>query len=125
MPERMLSIFSTLALLPATRMLLEKGSVCGWVYLMSFMVTLAYHASSEKEFRRTDHVLAYAVIAANTWMAWATKAPLVTVMGIGFVLLALVAYFDARLHPARYDRSHAVWHVLSGAAGYCFALGYA
>ena len=119
------SILSTLALLPATRLLLEHGSVFGWVYLASFFVTLGYHASEEKELVRLDHALAYAIIASNTAMVFLSHALNFALAGVGMVMVALVAYFDARRHPDRYDRSHALWHVLSGVAGYCFARGYA
>lgn len=122
---RLWSLFSTLALLPATRLLLESKSLFGWVYLVSFFVTLCYHASEEKELVRLDHALAYAVIASNTTMVFRAHSPDFALAGVGWVVLALVAYYDARRNPRRYDVSHAMWHVLSGVAGYCFARGYA
>lgn len=125
MSERLLSVASTFALIPATRLLLERGSLLGLVYLASLCVAMLYHVSVEREFRRLDHVLAYSVIAANTFMVFAGRSALFASLGVAFVLLALVAYRDARRNPARYDRSHALWHVLCGAAGYMFALGYA
>jgi heme/copper-type cytochrome/quinol oxidase subunit 3 len=125
MPGRVLSILSTFSLLPAARWLLDKGSALGLVYLASFAVTLAYHASYERDWRRTDHVLAYGVIGANTFMVVRAHSWRPPALGLVFVLLALVAYRDAKLNEARYDRSHALWHVLSGVAGLCFALGYA
>jgi predicted membrane channel-forming protein YqfA (hemolysin III family) len=121
---RIWSLLSTLALLPATVLLLHRGRAFGWVYLAAFFVTLGYHASEETEFVRLDHALAYAVIASNTTMVLRTHSPAFALAGVGGVLLALLAYFDARRNPERYDRSHAAWHVLSGAAGWCFARGY-
>ena len=124
MSDRALSMVSTAALLPTAVALFGARSLLALVYLASFFVTLAYHASRETQWRRLDHVLAYSVIASNTWMAWRSASLVCPAIGISFVALALVAYRDARLHPERYDSSHALWHVLSGVAGYAFALGY-
>ena len=124
MTSRPLSLLSTFALVPAIRVLLHQGSILGLVYLSAFFATLAYHWSGEQRFQRIDHALAYGVIAANTYMVFATKRLPLALAGCAFVLLALVAYVDARRNKLRYDRSHAAWHVLSGLAGFLFARGY-
>ncbi len=85
---------------------------------------MLYHASVETRWRRTDHILAYAVIGSNTWMAMNARTYVFPMIGILFVCLALVAYSDAKANPLRYDVSHALWHVLSGIAGFVFAFGY-
>jgi hypothetical protein len=125
MKERALSIWTTLALLPTVWVLLHHRSALAFVYLASFFVTLCYHASIETRWKRTDHALAYSVIASNTWMTFHATKAVYPFVGLGFVGLALFAYVDARKNPGRYDRSHALWHVLSGFAGLAFALGYA
>lgn len=124
MRKRSLSILTTLALLPAAVLLFAHRSLLSFVYLASFCVTLVYHASAETEFRRTDHALAYGVIAANTWMAFHSSDQVWPGLGITLVIAALVAYGDARMNESRYDSSHAIWHLLCGAAGLCFAVGY-
>lgn len=124
MSARKYSLWTTLALLPATVTLLKSASLLGFVYAASFVVTMLYHASVETRWRKTDHVLAYGVIASNTWMALNASSWVFPILGIFAVCLALVAYSDAKSNPGRYDRSHAVWHVLSGIAGFIFALGY-
>lgn len=123
--KRKLSMLSTAALLPAMLILAFANSLLAAVYAASCIVTLAYHRSEEQRWRKTDHVFAYGVIASNTWMTLHSKHPAWALCGVGFVLIALVAYRDARRNPHRYDASHALWHVLSGFAGTCFALGYA
>ena len=124
MTARVWSLVSTLAMVPAMRALLHNGSTLGLVYLASFCVTVLYHANLESRFRVMDHVLAYGVIAANTWMVWATHNRRYALLGCVFVLLSLMAYVHARQNPEQYDRSHALWHVLSGIAGFLFVLGY-
>lgn len=121
---RKLSIATTFALLPAAALLMAHRSLLAFVYLASFLVTLVYHASVETRLRRTDHALAYAVIASNTWMAFHARVSGWAGLGIVFVLAALPAYFDAKGDQEGYDRSHAAWHFLSGCAGLCFAIGY-
>lgn len=123
--KRKLSMLSTAALLPAMVILALANSLLAAVYAASSIVTLEYHRSEEQRWRKTDHALAYGVIASNTWMTFQSRRPFWALCGVGFVLIALVAYRDARRNPHRYDASHALWHVLSGFAGACFALGYA
>jgi len=125
MKERVLSIWTSLALLPTAWVLSRHRSTLSFVYLASFFVTLCYHMSAETRWKRTDHVLAYCVIASNTWMTFRSTKAIYPAIGLGFVGLALLAYVDARMNPTRYDRSHAIWHVLSGFAGLAFAIGYA
>lgn len=124
MNERKYSLWTTLALLPAMIELARRSSILGIVYALSFVVTILYHASTETKWKALDHLFAYGVIAANTWMALHASGALYPIAGILFVCLALVAYSDAKAHPSRYDVSHSVWHVLSGIAGFLFALGY-
>lgn len=124
MKARKFSLLTTLALLPAAVLLLAHRSLFAFVYFASFCVTLVYHASVETRLRRTDHALAYGVIAANTWMAFHSRSRLWLGLGIVLVMAALQAYFDARANERRYDRSHALWHALSGLAGLCFSVGY-
>ena len=124
MRERSLSLLTTLSLLPTVWVLAHQRSVLSFVYLASFFVTLCYHASVETRWKRTDHAFAYAVIASNTWMTFHATRPMYAAIGLVFVVLALVAYVDARRNPSRYDRSHAIWHVLSGFAGFAFSMGY-
>lgn len=122
--SRKLSLWSTLALLPATFLLAGSKSVLALVYAASFVTTLAYHASFETRWRKLDHLFAYGIIGSNTWMSLHAQLPAVAGLGIVLVLSALLAYFDARGNPERYDSSHALWHVLSGLAGACFSYAY-
>lgn len=115
-------IWSSFAILPATVVLLLTGSEVGWVYLASLVVTVLYHLADERRFRRVDHVLAYSVIAANGWMAANTSNPFLTMLGIGWVLLALDFYFSAK--RMFYNRNHTLWHLCCGAACLFFVLGY-
>lgn len=114
-----------MALLPGAFVLGAARSWLCLVYVASFVVTLLYHASVEQKFKRVDHLLAYGVIASNTWMTFHAKNGLFALAGLGFVMLALVAYRAARKDEARYDAIHGGWHVLSGVAGWLFAIGYA
>lgn len=123
--KRTLSLWSTLALLPATAKLAFAGSFLAAIYAASFVVTLLYHASAETRWRKLDHAFAYSVIAANTWMCAHSRHPDLTGAGVVCVMAALIAYLDAKNHPERYDASHAIWHVISGVAGACFAFAYA
>jgi|GEM_PF-1841609 len=125
MRARLISLVTTLSLLPGAMVLAAARSLLAAVYVASFIVTLLYHASIEQKFKRLDHVLAYGIIFSNTWMTFHTKVVPCALAGLGCVILALVAYRYARLNPSRYDAAHGLWHVLSGAAGYAFASGYA
>ena len=109
-------------MLPATVVLFVSGSEIGWIYLASLVITVLYHLANEKQFRRTDHVLAYSVIAANGWMAGNTSNPFLTMLGIGWVLLALDFYFGAK--RSFYNRRHTLWHLCCGAACLFFVMGY-
>lgn len=121
---RRFPVWSTLALLPATVGLLLARSGLGLVYLASMVVTLVYHASGERLVRRLDHALAYAVIAANTWMVFHARREAFAFLGIAFVLAALYWYRRACERPMEYDKAHGIWHFLCGAAGAAFVHGY-
>lgn len=116
--------WSTLAFVPATTYLLLHRSLLGAVYLASLVVTLIYHSSKESKLCRLDHALAYAVVAANAWMALHARNARHPVAGIVLVLFALVWYRRARERPMEYDDAHGIWHLLCGMAGLSFAIGY-
>ena len=115
-------VLSSFALVPATVVLFMAGCDVAWIYLASLTVTLAYHLAKERRFKRADHVLAYSVIAANGWMAANTSQPFLTMIGIGWVPLALDFYFGAK--QSFYNRRHTLWHLCCGVACLFFALGY-
>lgn len=118
------SFWSTLAMLPATAILLMHQSWLGLIYAASLLVTLLYHGTFEQRFRRLDHALAYGVVGANGWMAFHARDGRSSIAGVFLVLFALVWYHRAKSHPEEYDGAHGVWHLLCGLAGLAFAMGY-
>ena len=114
-------VWSSFALLPTAVLLGSVGNVLALVYAASMIVTLAYHWSHERRYRKLDHVLAWAVIVANCLLTLETRSWLWTAVGLGCVLAGLWFYRGAR--RARYDSRHGWWHVLSGLACWCFAKG--
>lgn len=118
------SFWSSLSLLPATLLLALHRSWLALIYGASLLVTLAYHASAERRFRRLDHALAYAVVGANTWMALHAREASKAIAGVVLVLFALSWYRRARTKPQEYDAAHGLWHLLCGAAGLAFVSGY-
>lgn len=115
-------------MLPASALLVLAGSlasvVIGLIYLSSMVVAMGYHWHEEKRFVEIDHGLAWAVIVSNCIMCLESQEPLFSVIGIGFVCIALVFFRAARRYPQFYVSSHSLWHIACGAAGWCFALGY-
>ena len=124
MEWRTACIWSSLALLPMTVMLLAHGSLLGLLYAASAAASVLYHWHHEQRFYALDHVLAWAAIGANCWMAWRTCCWQDTLGGAVFVLMALVQYASAHVHRERYDEHHTYWHLLCGAAGIMLAKGY-
>lgn len=114
-------VWSSLALVPVVVVLASAGSWLAWVYAASLVVTLAYHVSRERRWRRLDHALAYAVIASNTWLALHTRSVAWVLAGLLLVVVALWFYRRAKL--GRYNLRHGLWHLASGAACLCFAMG--
>ena len=119
------SVWSSLAMVPATWLLLFGGApIVAAIYLSSLVVTLCYHVSMERRFVRLDHALAYSVIGANCWMSFWSRDATWTVAGILCVLVALSFYRRAKVSRRVYDRWHTLWHLACGVAGWCFARGY-
>ena len=115
-------VLSCYALAPATLVLVEQGSGLAPVYAASMVVASLYHESEERDFRATDYALAFAVIAANVWMATHAVSLVYPLAGIGIVALALACYVMA--HRRSYPSFHSAWHALSGLAGLVLAAGY-
>lgn len=105
-------------------LLLAHGSLLGWLYTASAAVAFGYHWYEQRRFYALDHVLAWACIAANFWLAWQTKNWLDTLAGAASVLVAIDAYTDAHEEPAKYDFHHTRWHLWCGIAGWRLARGY-
>lgn len=115
-------IWSSWSLLPMAGVLLASGSLLGLLYAASAAAAFAYHWHGERRYRRLDHALAWASIAANCWLAVKSAQWHLTLLGVLFVLLAIDRYY--RAHEGDYHRHHTVWHLWCGAAGMCLALGY-
>ena len=117
-------IWTSWTLLPMAVLLLAHGSPLGWLYTASAAVAFGYHWYEQRRFYALDHVLAWACIAANLWLAWQTHNMAVTVSGVFAVGLALVSYTDAHTRLREYDEHHTYWHLWCGIAGWCLAWGY-
>lgn len=114
-------VWSSFALVPVVVVLAASGSWLAVFYAASLAVTLAYHLSRERRWRRLDHALAWSVIASNTWLALHTRSIGWTALGLLLVVVAL--WFYRRARRGRYDLRHGLWHLASGAACLAFALG--
>lgn len=121
---RMACIWSSVALLPMSVLLLAHGSLLGLLYAASAAAAFAYHLYDEQRFSRVDHALAWAAIGANFWLAANTRDWQATLVGAGCVLLALKCYSKAKADPARYCEHHTYWHLFCGLAGVLLAQGY-
>ena len=117
-----LSTFSSMAFVPAILVLAQARSPLALVYAASLAATLAYHLSRETRWRDVDRALAWGVITSNLWLAVCTCEPAWTLAGVVLVIVAVACYRAA--HGSAYHRWHALWHVASGAACWCFAKGY-
>lgn len=117
-------IWSSLALVPMAVLLLVHGSLLGLLYAASAAASVAYHWHEQRRFYTLDHVLAWAAIGANFWLAWHTQDWRNTLVGVVGVLAALVAYVDAHTRPHAYDYFHTRWHLWCGLAGFMLATGY-
>ena len=117
-------IWSTLALLPVTVLLAVHGSFLALSYCASMLITFAYHASNEQQWRRVDHVFAYGVIGSNAWMTFETHSFAWTAVALAMVVISLRFYHLAKTRHDLYDWWHGWWHLAAGAAGWCFACGY-
>jgi hypothetical protein len=113
--------WSSVAFLPAIVVLGRALHPLAAVYLASFVVMVVYHQSYERRWRKVDHAFAWAVIASNCYLALETHHVLWSLGGVALVFCALPFYRGARV--GRYSWRHGWWHVLSGAACWCFARG--
>lgn len=114
-------LWSSLSLVPAAVLLAAHGQALAIVYLASTVVTIAYHRSRERRWRRLDHALAWGVIGANSWLALCTNSFAWTCAGLASVCVAL--WFYARAKRARYAFNHGWWHLWSGLGCFAFAMG--
>ena len=119
--HRRFLLWSSAAFLPVVYALAIADHPLALVYFASFLVTSAYHHSNESRWRTLDHFLAWAVIASNCYLAVRSAHPGWTLAGVALVLAALPFYRGARI--GRYNLRHGWWHLLSGAACWCFARG--
>ena len=114
-------IWSSWTLLPMAAILAYKGSMLAVLYALSSVVAFAYHWHAQKKWSLSDHVLAWACIVANFWLAWHCPWHAVAVASLAIVN-ALVHYAEA--HRQQYDRFHTHWHIWCGIAGVVLAGGY-
>jgi len=118
-------VWSAWALLPMVVVLLRGGSWLGLVYLAAAAVSYRYHQTNETQLVDLDHVMAYTAICANGYLTWHSQSWPWTAAGCAGIGLALWFYFLAHLdEKRRYDKWHTHWHLATGAAGLCLALGY-
>jgi len=113
--------WSSLAFLPVVVVLALAHNLLALVYAASFVVTVAYHASRERRWRKLDHTLAWGVVASNAWLAIQTRSVAWTLAGLVLVVWSLWFYVGAK--RGRYSVRHGLWHLLSGTACLCFAWG--
>ena len=117
-------IWTSWTLVPMAALLVAYGSPLGWLYGIAAVTAFGYHWFDQRRFYTFDHVLAWACIAANCWLAWRTHDWRATTAGALAVGLALVSYYDAHADRQEYDRHHTYWHLWCGLAGRCLARGY-
>lgn len=122
---RAVCIWTSWALLPMVAVLAAKGSWLWPLYLASATVAFLYHWHDERRYRVLDHVLAWASIAANVWLALHTVDWRFVLSASFFILLAIERYFAAHEGDEwDYCQHHTVWHLWCGMGGLMLALGY-
>lgn len=114
-------LWTCAAFLPVVYTLAVVDHPLALVYLAAFVVMSTYHHSRESRWRGLDHFFAWAVIASNGYLAVRSLHPWWTLAGVVLVLVALPFYRAARV--GRYNLRHGLWHLASGAACWCFAVG--
>lgn len=100
--------------------LAARASPLALLYGAATLAALAYHWHDQQRWVRTDHVLAWACIASNLWLAWHCRWYIVAAAVVA-IIGALQQYTAA--HREQYDRHHTWWHAWCGVAGVLLAAG--
>ena len=87
-----------------------------WLYglliMLAASVSLYYHLTDEREFKRVDKVLAYSVIATNLYILYLAKFKQ-PYFEIALVFVAIAFYFFLTGKDHKYDVYHGMWHLCS------------
>lgn len=112
-------VWTNAAFLPAALLAWSRGLAFAAVaYVCLAVASSLYHACHEQRFHRLDQACALVVMAWNAQTLLLAPWNTSSVVGVILALLALVTYALAR--SVSYAPWHCVWHLLSGAAGWCF-----
>lgn len=120
-----LLVWSSWALLPMVAVLAWRGSLLWVLYAAAAVTAFLYHWHREQKFVLLDHLLAWACIVANLWLAGNAFDWRYPVSAIVCIVFAIDRYYAAHSgDDADYCRHHTVWHLWCGAGGLLLALGY-
>jgi hypothetical protein len=98
--------------IPATIAVTKGLWAYGLLITLAASVSLFYHLTDEKEFKRVDKVLAYSVIAANLFVLYLAKFK-TPYFPIALVFVGIAFYFFLTGKDHKYDVYHGMWHLCS------------
>jgi hypothetical protein len=106
---RATTLTSYFLLIPLATSLYFNLYIYTFLIILSFISSLKYHVSSEKEWGKVDSALAAILFLLNLYVCFLLKSQLKFIIPI--VLITITAFFFFNQEKYNYEFYHSLWHI--------------